>query len=171
MVDFSAITGTIAALKGVTDIAKAIKDLHPSGALDAKIRELNSRILEAQSSAFAANDERSALIERIRALEAEVAGLKAWDAEKQNYQLKEVYAGSFAYVLKPIGGGVEPIHWLCPACYQQGKKSLLQYNGRSASESRSSIYGCPRCKNAIRVDYRVTPTGDPWQRPDGGHAP
>ena len=39
--------------------------------------ELNGKILAAQSSAFAANDERSSLIERVGDLEKEVARLKA----------------------------------------------------------------------------------------------
>src|SRR5437660_1565624 len=114
MVDISAIAGAVSALKGAADITKAMVGLHDARAIQAKVWELNNRVLEAQSSTFAAQDERSAHIERIRALEAEVADLKAWGAEKQNYELKEVYAGAFAYALKPETRRAEPAHWLCP---------------------------------------------------------
>jgi hypothetical protein len=35
-------------------------------------------------------------------------------------------AGSFAYVLKEQEKGSEPIHYICQACYQNRRKSILQ---------------------------------------------
>jgi hypothetical protein len=48
MVDVSAIAGAASALKGATDIAQALIGLRDAQAMQAKIMELNSKILEAQ---------------------------------------------------------------------------------------------------------------------------
>ncbi len=93
MVDISAISGMISALKGAMDISKAMIGLHDAQATQIKVIELNTKILEAQSSAFAANDERSALVERIGELEKELVQLKAWRVEKQNYQMTDAGEG------------------------------------------------------------------------------
>jgi hypothetical protein len=100
MVDISAIAGVMTALRGVTDISKAMIDLRDGAMIQAKVIELQGAILAAQSSAFAAQDERAALIARVSELEKEVASLKAWDAEKQNYELKDIGNGVLAYALK-----------------------------------------------------------------------
>jgi hypothetical protein len=114
MVDVSAIAGTVSALKGAMDIAKAMVGLHDVQAMQTKVIELNSKILEAQSSAFTANDERALLIERIRELEKEVAALKAWETEKQRYTLIEVAPGLSAYALEQgMENGETPSSSLC----------------------------------------------------------
>jgi hypothetical protein len=153
MVDISAIAGTVSALKGAMDISKAMIDLRDGQAMQGKVIELNSKILEAQSSAFAANDERTALIARVGELEKELAHLKAWDADKQRYELKSVARGTVAYMLKPPERGSEPPHWLCATCYGKSKKAFLQNTG--AHFQRSSIYMCGECQAKVATD------GDP----------
>lgn len=156
MVDISAIAGMVSALKGATDIAKAMKDIHDASTIQSKVIELQSKILDAQASAFAAQDERSSLIEKIRALEAEVAGLKQWDAGKDKYRLKDVGIGAFAYVPQPSADRSEPNHWLCVKCYGNRQRSILQHQGRSL-DKRNSIYGCPTCKSTIQVHWSNSP--------------
>jgi hypothetical protein len=156
MVDVSAIAGTVSALKGVIDISKVMIGLHDAQAIQAKVIELNSKILEAQTSAFAAQDERSTLIERISELEKELAKLKAWDTEKEKYELKNVGRGASTYVRKQDAQPSEEPHWLCANCYAKGKKSFLQYN---RSQQRDHIYRCAACSAEIRVDYSVSPSG------------
>jgi len=48
-----------------------------------------------------------------------------WDSEATRYELKEIVTGIFVYVLKPDHARTEPIHWLCPNCFQQRQKSIL----------------------------------------------
>jgi hypothetical protein len=156
MVDVSAIAGTVSALKGAMDISKAMVGLHDAKVVDAKVIELNRAILEAQSHALAANDERAALIEQVHDLQKEVADLKAWGAEKQNYELKAVCPGSFAYVPKPSAQSTEPIHWLCPTCYTTAKKSFLQRTGPFSGVSVVK-YKCFSCNTEITVPYTVGP--------------
>ena len=151
MVDISAIAGTVSALKGAVDITKAMIGLHDAQAVQAKVIELNAKILEAQISAFAANDERAALIERIGHLEKEVVQLKAWEAEKQRYQLTDVGDGVVAYALKQGVETTEATHLLCAHCYQQNKKSHLQPT--QELHNRRRVHVCPNCKNRFTFGH------------------
>lgn len=155
MVDISAIAGTVAALKGAMDITKAMIGLRDAQAIQSKVIELNAQILEAQSSAFAANDERAALIASISELEKEVADLKAWGAEKENYQLTNVGDGVLAYTLKPTVQSTEPSHMLCAHCYQNNKKSFLQPT--QELRLRRRIHICPSCKSEFTFSYVPPP--------------
>jgi hypothetical protein len=105
---------------------------------------LNGEILSAQQSAFAAQADQFALRDRIRDLEKEVADSKAWDAEKQNYELKPVgHVGALGYVVKKTVGSAEPEHFLCKNCYQEGCKSILQKEVQTPVIS--DVLVCPRC--------------------------
>lgn len=150
--DMSALGAALASLNAAKDIAQAMIGLRDAAAFQGKMIEFQSKILDAQNSAFAANDERSALIERVRKLEKQVADLEAWKAEKQRYELKSVYAGgAFAYVLKPEAQGSEPPHWICAACYENGHKSILQ---RSANPLNGRWpYLCSTCKAVIYAGH------------------
>jgi hypothetical protein len=138
----STIAGTVSALKGAADIAKAMVGLHDAHAVQAKAIELNAKIIEAQSNAFLANDERLALIERVSHLEKEVATLKSWEAEKQRYELQELPPGVFVRALKPAMANDEPVHRLCSKCYEDGKKSILQSAGTIRGQENLNCHGC-----------------------------
>ena len=65
-----------------------------------KVGEINSKLIVAQNGIFAVNEERSALVQRVSALEKELASLKAWEAEKQRYVLVEIALGVVAYAIR-----------------------------------------------------------------------
>lgn len=79
MVDISAIAGMVSALKGASDISKAMLDIRDAAAMQSTVIQLQGKILDAQSSAFAANEERQQLLQKIDALEAEIKRLKSLD--------------------------------------------------------------------------------------------
>jgi hypothetical protein len=135
----AAVTGMRAAL----DITKAMAGLRDAEAFRGKSIELQSVVLDAFEKAIEARAAHSAQAERIRMLEAEMAGLKAWDAEKQNYELKSIGPGSVACMLKPDKRGSEAPHWLCPNCYSKGQKAFL--NPTDAQVGRGWIYKCTGC--------------------------
>jgi hypothetical protein len=116
----SEVFGGIAALKSALDIAKAIKGMSDAAAINAAVIELQGQILAAQADQFA-------LLEEKRAIEAKLAQLETWEAEKQRYELKDLRGdGSvFAYALKEAMVGGEPPHSICPDCYLRGVKSIL----------------------------------------------
>jgi hypothetical protein len=157
MPDMSAIAAAVSALNAAKDIAQAMISLRDAAAFQAKLIEFQSKLIDANSAAFAAQDERSALLERIRDLEKEMAAIKAWETEKQRYQLQEVFPGATAYVLKDNAKDAEPIHWLCATCYQNGKKSILQRNGPADKTWEVIYWECHACDARITVRHDIFP--------------
>lgn len=156
MVDITAIGGALSSLKMAYEITKAMKDLDDATKVQGIVFELQRVILEAQGSAIEARETHSMQVDRIRELEKEVADFKAWNAEKQNYDLKSIEGGAFAYMLKPDMRGSEPAHWLCQHCYENGKKMLLQAQGRTP-DKQQTIYKCPSCKSTLNVHWSMHP--------------
>lgn len=129
MVDMSAIGAVATSLNTAVNIAKAMMDVRDATIIQGKVFELQRAIIDAQQSVFAANQERSTLVERVGELERLVAEMKAWEAEKQRYILQKLPPGVFVYALKLDMANGEPPHYLCQTCYQRGKKSILQSKG------------------------------------------
>jgi len=133
----------VTSLRSALDITKAMIGLRDAEAFRAKSIELQGVILEAMNQAIESREAYASQIDRVRTLEAEVTRLKAWDAEKQNYELKRVGDSAVAYMLKPDKRGTEPAHWLCATCFANGQKSFLNPTGASAG--REWIYKCITC--------------------------
>lgn len=148
------IAAAVTGIRSALDITKAMIGLRDAEAFRAKSIELQTVILESLDKAIEARESYAAQLDQIRALEAEVARLKAWDAEKQRYELKAVGQGAFAYVLKPEERGTEPPHWLCPNCFHEGKKSFFQTAMKM--ELRRLIFNCVGCKAAIACTQDVS---------------
>jgi Zn finger protein HypA/HybF involved in hydrogenase expression len=153
------IGSALGALQSASNIVKTLTSLRLDGEKAAKLTELNREILAAQTGAIQANAAQAHLIERVRALEKQIANFETWDTEKEKYQLKSVSRGAFAYVPKHGMETGEPAHWLCANCYQNRKKSLLQYfSAPSGSvDFDKHIWACGACKSQIKVSYNVSP--------------
>jgi hypothetical protein len=149
----SAIASALTALKAAKDIAQAMMGLRGGQAFQAKLIEFQSKLIDANSSALAAQEERTALLQTISSLEAEVARLKAWDAEKNRYELKKLERGGFAYLLKPAEANGTPVHAICPNCYERGVKSHLQPNGELQVHNHS--WNCPSCPTKVMASRRA----------------
>jgi hypothetical protein len=128
-------------------LAKAAIGLRDAELFRTRSVELNGLILEALEKSIAAREAEAAQLQKIGALEAEVADLKAWGAEKQNYELKQLWLGGMTYMLKPEARGTEPPHWLCPQCYTNGEKSFFQPSARMQNAHR--VYVCAHCKSEM----------------------
>ena len=93
-------------LQTATTIAKELLGLNLSRDVSAKIIEMNTVILTAQSSALAAQAREMELADRVRKFEEEVMKLKHWDAGKADYELKSIEGTSFAYMMKELDADV-----------------------------------------------------------------
>lgn len=131
--------------KSALDVAKGLKDITDPTARRAAVIELQEKILTAQAA-------QTALVDRVRELEAQVARFEAWEREKERYQLTDYGAGTFAYALKPEAAGGEPPHRLCAACYQKGHKSILQTEGTTTHKQERCA--CPECKSVFNFGTR-----------------
>ena len=81
--DIALIQSTISGLKVASEIAQGFLKLKSLSDVQGKVIELQSVILAAQSSAFAANAHQTAMVEEIRNLKEEITRVKAWEEEKQ----------------------------------------------------------------------------------------
>jgi uncharacterized small protein (DUF1192 family) len=117
--------------------------------LNETVIELQRLILAAQSDALAAQSDQFEMIERVRSLEEEIARLKAWDAEKENYRMVEVGPGAYAYVIKSEVQGTGPEYLICTTCYENSKKSVLQTVPTIGI--RAGVQICPTCKTEVGV--------------------
>ena len=140
------IFGGISALKASLDILKTIKDANDVTTRQAIVIKLHEQILAAQEAQFS-------LIEQVSALKAEVASFEKWDAEKQQYELKNLGWSAFAYMLKPDARGSKPAHWICTRCYGDRDAQVIQQSGNGLG------YTCPRCHNAIKPSEIAFETG------------
>src|ERR1700691_5304381 len=138
MPDAADFTALFTSLKAITDLAKLLIDSRDAGVVRAKAIELQREIIAAQASTLTAQASQFALLDRVRELEKQVTDLKAWEAEKQKYELKDLRPSPFpdrsgapAYALKKDAGTPEPFHLICPNCYQDGRKSILQQEERA----------------------------------------
>jgi hypothetical protein len=149
------ITTTLGSLKAAFEIAKSFVGVRDATVIQSKVFELQREILAAQQSALSAQQAQSSLLQQIGDLEKQIADMKTWEAEKERYQLTEVAPRVFAYTLKPEMSGVEPVHWICAVCYQNGKKSILQ--GFNSAQS-GWTHSCPVCHTEISTGFKE-PTG------------
>src|ERR1700720_3448556 len=119
MPDLIAIGQGLNAVKAMTDIVKTMVGLQGSAKILENSIELNRKIADVQIALNTALTEQGTLVKTIHDQEEEIARLKAWDSEKDNYELKDVGdgGGAVAYMIKEAAQGAEPLHCLCTKCY------------------------------------------------------
>ncbi len=149
MVDISAISGAMSALKGTKDIIDAMVGLRDAAAFREKQLELQSKIMDAQSAVFKANEERTELLTKLAALEQKLAALENWDEEKQRYKRVSIARHVVAYTLKEDETPDAADYWLCATCFDDHRKTYLQQV--PISIGRSLVVACPRCKSVSYV--------------------
>ena len=130
----------ITSIKTTIEIVKGLKSSH-----DAKtITQAQSQILEhlfaLQVAALALQEKHSALIHEKQALIKKIEQFEQWRNTESEYELKELKPGIFVYSYKNSQQSVIPMHWLCPHCWNDRKKSILQSGFHD-----ESVYNCNRC--------------------------
>ncbi len=140
------IVGALGSLKSASDITKGLLGLKIDAEVTAKAIELQGVIADAFAKLITAQTDQATALRRIDQLEAEIRRLKDWAAEKERYELHELTPGGFTYRVKPAMQGSEPAHDLCPNCYQDNIKSILQYSGAAKWHK---TYTCQRCKTVV----------------------
>ena len=144
----------LSAVKTALDVAKGLKDISDATVRNNAVIELQELILSAQQAQFA-------LTEHISQLEKQVADCKAWEREKERYELKELMSGYFAYALKEGMDEAEPAHYLCASRYSNGKKEILQGN---TSCSGLRVIRCGSCK--AEIQHSKGPDAPPLNMPE-----
>ena len=140
---------TVAISKAITSALKTAKDVETKEA----ISSIQDSLLDVQSKLLTAQAQYEALSEVKRQLEQKIMEYEKWDAEAVRYELREIARGIFVYALKADHTSGEPVHWLCPNCFQQRQKSIL-----SKPAVDYANYKCQRCQ------FDIIPTPFPGFR-------
>jgi hypothetical protein len=155
MVDISAIATALSALTAAKDIAQTMIGLRDTQAFQEQAIAFQGKILDAQTSVFAANRERTELIDRISELKAQISKMEAWESEKKRYRLTEISGGVYQYVLKAEEiSSDNPLHSICVSCYQNSTKGILQLQG--IDETRAWLI-CATCDKKVAVWTKDNP--------------
>jgi len=147
-------SAALGSVKAAYDIAKGLQALHTSTEVKQGIADVLNELITARMAAMEAVERESTLLKEIRDLNQQLDQLKAWDGEKERYELRRYYPGTIAFALKPSMAGGEPPHRLCVQCYYGGKKGVLQPTG--ASQAGYPIHTCSSCdKHAVMHDTEM----------------
>jgi hypothetical protein len=140
--------GLAATFKGLVDSTTAIATLVGSSKGKAELTDLRDRLIAAQNGILEIQEQLAALITENDELKQQAVKRKAWETEKSNYQLEQIARGVYAYSRSAQTS--EPAHYLCCRCYDDGKKSILQFNHQSSSPSAN----CSVCHAVLHLTYR-----------------
>lgn len=150
MVDlFPALQG----VKTIMDSLNAISSMREENRRIDAILGVKRQLLELQRDLEEAFAEKVALTDEVRTLKEELGRLKQTTSDLDRYELKNIGGGSSAYMLKADARGTEAPRWLCPVCYDNGKKSQYQFSVRS---SRGNVYRCATCSGQTMVPGEPT---------------
>ena len=124
----------------------ALIDAKVGGALQAQGSQLLGEIIALQITISGLVKEKDAAHEEAQEYKNRYLQLADWNAQAARYELKEIATGVFVYASKNDTEGTDPAHWLCPNCYQDRNKSILQ---RKSRDWGGTTYACPRCSTSI----------------------
>ena len=139
-------------LGGLQALASLTKTAEQHGASEEFTRELNSAVinmqgavLDAQSMTLEAQGEQARLLARVKELEEETKRIEYWEKDKARYELTDRVGNKVYQLREGSRQEGEPVHFLCPTCYENGVKSLLQVcNITDKANSR-----CLRCDKSF----------------------
>lgn len=137
------ISAGLTSLQATIEIVKTLQAGATATAINDVKFALNESLSRTQSALLAAQIAEAAALKRVTALEAEVAHLKNWEADRERYKLTRYEPGSVCYSHKPGMEAGEPPVRLCPNCYTAAKKSFLQPTKDRLM--RDMIYRCADC--------------------------
>ena len=139
-------TALNAAAKAAASALKTVEDVKAKEA----IADIQNSLIDVQAKLLTIQSQYEDLTEVKQQLEEKIMQYEKWDAEAARYKLQEVAKGIFVYVLQGDHASGEPIHWLCPNCFQKREKSIL-----SKPAVDYANYRCHRCQ------FDVIPTPFP----------
>ena len=143
----SEIPTALAALSNLRTLAKAIADSKVESALREQAVESGFAIIDAQNAIISLQSQYQSLLEEKDTLKKQLIEMENWEGESARYELIQIADGVFVYALKNDYETTEPAHWLCPDCYQNRKKSILQfqYALRRTTNRRNNAFKCGQC--------------------------
>lgn len=142
----------MATFKNAVDI---FKSLSPNKKDSDKLLELHNSFHTLHATNLVLHSQNDELLKLKAELEKRLIKCNDFRKEKARYELREICSGVYLYATKESHKDKEPPHYICPNCYQEHRKSILQVKSRSSS---GTTYQCtnPACK--AQFTHRL---GDP----------
>jgi hypothetical protein len=135
-----------AGVVALNDQLRALRDCDPKVSEKAALAlsQVNVNLISAQAAALTSERERAALLARIQDLERRIREIEDWESTAKNYALHAVFPDVWAYASPSEAGG--HVHLLCPLCFAQRAKSILQ---RSTDGENGNAYYCLSCGTVL----------------------
>ena len=133
---------TLGLFKSMLDTAKSLKDMN-----DAVIR--NAAVIELQEKILAAQEQQTSLLEYVIQIEEKLESFEKWENEKKRYEMETTSGGSVIWSVRPDAQGSELPHKICPNCYENRKRSILQPKRPSIADRQTGAAPrlfCPSCE-------------------------
>lgn len=128
--------------KGAIDIAKGLKSTYDQHTVSDAQAEFFEKLSDLYVRATSLYESHSTLTREKDELEKKLMEYEQWAQTERQYELKQVAPGKFVRSYKKSDKNTDPMHWLCPNCWEDKKKSILQGH---PSLGDALEYICPRC--------------------------
>ena len=149
-------------LQALIESVRGLRTLQSESEVEVVRADLLKKIVEAQKAVMALHAAVAAVQQEVAELKEENARLRDWSEERERFALRAVDTGAFVYVPRPFTQGPEPPHWLCPHCFANCRKSVLQCAGQ-VDPGTSGLTGgvvrwsCSVCHNELRIRSSISP--------------
>ena len=145
--DISTIAAAQTSIKALFGLAKVATAAAVDHELKARLIDIQSGILDAQSKLGDAHAERLELLNQVAELREKVRVYENATAALASYQLHEIGPGKFLYKFISVRPNAVD-HFACPSCHNAGKVTVLQ---SSKSGANQTLYICRTCKFTLYV--------------------
>lgn len=144
----SSLTSALGGVKHALGIVEVAIDAKKAIDVASVKVELLSTLAKVCGDLAEANMAQSVLADELRQAKETIARNDAWARDAQRYVLTPAGPDAYCYTLKPDATGEEPPHRLCQQCYQDQRKSVLQFN---RTEAGHRVLVCHHCKAELRI--------------------
>ncbi len=158
--DLSSVTAIAGSIKSAMDITSLIVGGKVDNDVRVKTMELQQVLFKMSADMLALQAEYAAKLDQINRLETDLKKKEDWDVVSSQYVLHTFpKADSLAvpatvFRLKDSHiSETNPLHYVCPNCFHENKKILLQVTER---KNGANYYTCNTCKGTFTepTDYK-----------------
>lgn len=135
------------AIKMSAEALKAAFEFNNQVEINLKYSEFIEKINNLHSAILDLNEQKSKLIQEKAEIEKKLMKLENWEQEKSKYILYEIDSEVFVYAYKKSENNIDPMHYCCKKCMNEGKKSVLDLSSEHSDGSKH--YFCQSCNKTI----------------------
>lgn len=144
-------TALMASIKATMDIVKGLKSSYDANTIMNAQADIRERLFAIQEAALTLQEKHSTLINEKEELKKKLMEFEQWKQTESEYELKQIFLGTRVYSYKKSQQSTTPMHWLCPNCWEDRKKSIFQAEWDSGEEAK---YFCPKCKFSFHFYHK-----------------